>query len=119
MVAPAPDLVPDEVPQHRARECKRRREPQAEVAGPGQGAGTKEERLSRQRWHKLFEDHAAKQSRIAVRTNEDCQALHSEFPTSCYLPAALAKRAQLSKSRSELIVTQIATKSMSCLARGR
>ena len=89
------------------------------MAGPGQGAGTKEEGPSRQRWHKLFEDHATKGSRIAVRTNEDFQAFHSEFPTSCYRPAALAKRALLSKSRSELIVTQIAAKSMSCLARGR
>ena len=35
MATPTPDLVSDEVAHHRARERKRRREPQAEVAGPG------------------------------------------------------------------------------------
>ncbi len=47
---------------------------QAQVAGPGEGAGTEEEGLSRHRRHKLFDDHAAKEGRIAVRANEDLQA---------------------------------------------
>ena len=118
MATAAPDLVPDEVARHRARERKRRREPQTEVAGPGQGASTEEEGFSRHRWHKLFEDHAAKEGRIAVRANEDFQAFHSASSLlrdelHRYRPAALPKRAT---PRSEPIVTQAATKSISCLA---
>jgi hypothetical protein len=90
MATPAPDLVPDEVAHHRTRERERRREPQAEVAGPGQGASTEENGLSRHRWHKLFHEHAAKEGRIAVRANEDFQAFHSGSPQVPYFyrPAA-------------------------------
>ena len=84
MPTDAPDLVPDEVAEHRACERQRRREPQAEVAGPGQGAGTEEEGLSRHRWHELLDDHAAKEGRIAVDANEDFQAFHSESPRAPY-----------------------------------
>src|SRR5207245_1897753 len=84
----APDLVPDEIADHGARERQRRREPQTKAAVPCQGAGPEEKRLSRHRRHELFEDHSAKKSRIAVHPDEEIQRFHSKFRETLLLPRA-------------------------------
>src|SRR5207244_11802706 len=82
----APDLVPDEIAHDGARERKRRREPEAEAAVPGQGAGTQEKGLARHRGHELFEDHPAEEGRIAIRANEEVEAVHLKLSETLLLP---------------------------------